>query len=334
MRLTCCLNLVGPLGRAEQTVTLTNLDPGNHYSIRAISTNTAGNSSFSHFIQVQTTPPSGHHGIRLLAASQQDELPSPRASIVQLEKPLEKASEPEASVALDADIEEDTDSEDTVGTLKHKLDCLRQQRDEAERQVIAEVEDAEASRASLTEERDELRLRSEEKDKTLSDFRKQVNDLEKQSKNAQRNKSTKERSLRKKRSERQKMKDDLARWEKEKVDLRAGTEAFRKEKRDLEAAHQEKIAEARKLIEDVNSQSSLLDMQVKDWGMKINALAEEQRKGHKDEGREEQHERHYEDEDPNRDGKILELQARYAELWKLNAKVYMDIRIGNWTSGS
>ena len=199
---------------------------------------------------------------------------------------------------------------------------MRRQRDEAARQLAQDSEEAENTKAALLKERDELKEVVEEKDRASLEFRKQVNELEKQCKASQRRKSTKERAVQQKKAERQKMKDDVARWSAEISEIRSGADALRREKRGLEAAHLDKMAETQKLIHEAHAQSRTLEEEIQDWGKKIKVLEDERKKAHQEQTQEEQEVEKREKEDEQiHDLKIQDLQARYTALWKLNSQV-------------
>lgn len=312
---------VGPIDRALSSVAVNNLKPGNHYGIRAVATNGVGNSSTSRLIQVQTIPEDGHRGTKLLAIMdsgyEKPSLPSRRSS------PTTSTTESSPSQSVTgASGKGDVDSDETVTRLAKKLDALRRQKEEIERQLAEEVEEAESSKATLTRERDDLRRVLEEKEKASLEFKKQVNELEKQCKATQRRKSAKERTLQQKKSERQKMKDQMSKWELESLDMRTQSDTKRRESSQLEEEHTEKMVNTQKQIEGAHAESKVLEEEIQDWGKKIKILEEERRRADQEQDEEEQEgERREKEEEQAHEAKVQELQATYAALWRITSQV-------------
>ena len=219
-------------------------------------------------------------------------------------------------------VNEEFETEDTVAKLKKKLDALRRQRDEAEKQLAQDTEEADDSKTLLLRERDDLKLKVDDKEKASLEVRKQVNDLDKQFKAAQRRKSAKERSLQQKKTERQKMRDDIAKWESETVDQRAAAEELRREKQNMETNHLQSLANIQTMIDEAHAESRKLDDEIKDWGRKIKVVEEERKKADQEQSQEEQEaEVREKEEEQAHDQRMNELQGRYTNLWKHGAEV-------------
>jgi hypothetical protein len=209
-----------------------------------------------------------------------------------------------------------------VVKLTKRLDALRHQKDEAERQLAVDMAEAEASKAALTKERDELRRIVEEKEKAHLEFKKQVNELEKQCKAAQRKKSAKERLLQQKKAEKQKMVDDITRWRNESAEMRRDTEAILKEKEQLDNTHSEKVAKTRTINDAIHAENKVLEEEVRQWGFRIKYLEEERKKQHSEQNEDEREaERHAKEDEQAHETRMQDYQAQYAALWKLNQQV-------------
>ena len=301
---------IGPLHRRDQAITLNRLEPGHHYSIRAISSNTVGNSAYSRFIQVQTAPSDGHKSFELLSAIDQDGTPGPPHA------PSEISAKDTGCVDTPApSITDDRNGDETLVSLKKRLDNLRRQSEEAAQQLAQETKDAESGRVALVKERDELKEAVEQKERESADLRKRVNDLEKLSKSSQRRKSAKERDLQRKRGERQRMRNEMAHWETETTELRSGADALRREKKELDDSHQQGMAELHHRMEDAQARSRAVDRQIQEWGQRIKELEE----GHKrdfDASREEgQQTENLENEGDQQVKRIQDLEAQANELY-------------------
>jgi DNA repair exonuclease SbcCD ATPase subunit len=157
------------------------LQPGHYYGIRAVATNSAGHSTYSRSIHVQTTPPGGHEGVKLLGEVEQneEELDTASKSTNSVEHTVEESN-------VKANGSTNDDAEVKIAALTKELNELRRQRKEQERQFEEEVKEAEKTRSALNDERDELKTILEEREKAHNELKKHVNELEKQSKAAQR----------------------------------------------------------------------------------------------------------------------------------------------------
>ena len=306
---------------SDGSVQLTGLQPGYFYGIRAMATNASENTSYSRLIQVQTIPEDGPRGLKLLASTE----PTPTKRIVpgrRISHTIQSIEHVASNSDLDGAGGNEIDLEENVVKLTKKLDTLRRQKEEAERQLTEEIEDAEASKAALTIERDNLKRLVEEKERSSLEFRKQVKDLEGQWKSAQRRKAAKERLLQQKKAERQKMKNEIEKWVEESEDLREETTAMEREKAELEEQHSARVVEAQALIEEAQVESKTLEDEIRDWGMKIKDLEEGRKRADEEQNEEEQEvERREKEEDQQHETRMQEMQAQYTTLWRMTSEV-------------
>ena len=300
---------------------MNNLKPGSHYGIRAVATNEVGNSSTSRLVQVQTIPEDGHQGTKLLAIMDSS-YEKPKVPMRRDSHAAPTAESSQLQSVTDPSEKSDSDSDETVARLTKKLDSLRRQKEEIERQLAEEIEEAENSKATLTRERDDLRGTVEEKEKASLEFKKQVNELEKQCKAAQRRKSAKERALQQKKSERQKMKDEMSKWEFESLNMRTDSDSKRRESKQLEDDHAEKMANAQQQIREAHAASKVLEEEIQNWGKKIKILEEDRKRADREQNEEEQEaDRREKEEELVHEAKVQELQATYAALWRITSQV-------------
>ena len=308
---------------SDGSVQLTRLQPGYYYGIRAVSTNAAGNSTYSRLIQVQTVPKEGKRGDKVLSG------PEPH---VKRTVSGRRASQPPPSydqlpVPSSHDLigSRGLDVEETIAILTRRLDMLRQQKEEVETQYAQELEDSEKQRSSLTEERDTLKRAVDEKERTSQDLRRQVNDLEKQSKTIQRRRQAKEKTLQQKKAERQKMRDDVERWMNDSVEMQGKAETLRSQKVEVEEAHAKKMEQARDQIEATYAGCRALEEEIRDWGIKIKHLEDDRKKADKVQSEEEvEADRREKDEELRHEARMQEMQSEYTYLWKMNADVSLQ----------
>ena len=323
---------VGEFNRNDASITLTGLVPGNYYGIRAIATNAAGFSSCSRLIQIQTIPLTGATAPRHLAAAaerralaqkQSKQPPSRRQHSQSTTNDNEHTNGQVSNTGLGGD---ESESEETIAFLTKKLNSLRRQQEEIDRQNAEELAENERVKAAGIKEISELRQKVEEKEKAHLEFKKQVNELEKQCKAAQRKKSAKERQLQQKKAETQKRRDDIVRWKAEIIEMQDNTDAMRKEKAELAEAHEKYMASMRKTIDEGNADIKVLEEEIRVWGVKIKAMEDQKRKNDNEQNEEEREaERRERDEEEAHEKRIQELQAQIATLYKLVQQVRLSM---------
>ena len=321
------LYAVGEFDRSDASVQVLGLKPGTYYGIRAIATNSGNLSSQSRLIQVQTVPLSGHDGSRVLAAAEQSgtQTHGRRQGSGQRHSLATSSSEltgrqPQSHSGNG----EDKAPEESMSQMTKRLDFLRCQQEEVDRQIADDLSENERTRTALSKEREELKQKVEEREKAHIDFRKQVNELEKQCKATQRKKSAKERLLQQKKCERQKKVDDIARWRQESAEMHENAEAMEREKIKLEEEHEKKMAATRKLIDEANGDNKILEEEIRIWGVKIKELEEERRKNDSEQDDEEKEaERREREEEEAHEKRVRDLQAQIAEVFRAKQQVSM-----------
>jgi hypothetical protein len=178
------------------------------------------------------------------------------------------------------DVEEDTG--ETVLELTEKLELLRKETEDVEKQIEEEDDEFKASKATLGSDRDRLKQSLKEKDDISRDLKKKVAAADKSSSTAQNRKLTLENQLRDQQDKRTKMGEDMRKWEaqieeidefvqemeKEKVEIKHSTEM---ESETLRAEHLEKQAANRSLEDDIGAKRA----QIKDLEEERKQLAAE-----------------------------------------------------------
>ncbi|KAI5195706.1 hypothetical protein E4T38_08901 [Aureobasidium subglaciale] len=166
-------------------------------------------------------------------------------------------------------------SGDNQQALTEKLDEIGRETAEVDRQIQEEEQEAIAAKASLVKERDELRGELKEKDDTSRDLRKQVNALERNNQAAQNKKNAQEKALQQKQSERQKLKDDAARWQKEMAQITEDMGSIEEQKQTLlQDTEREKVELLEKHAQELQTLRSMED-ENKEVGAQIKKLERE-----------------------------------------------------------
>ena len=276
---------------------MTGLRPGCYYTIRAIATNSAGFSSLSPLIRLRTIPLSGHDQGKLLstaAGRDTDEFPTHQSSREhsgsgngnlsrrnisgrRISSTMGSSEYTNGHAQYSANSSEEGGAEETLPQLTRRLDHLRRQHDEIEMQIAEEEEESDRTKADLVKEREELKQVLKEKDEAQFEFKKQVNELEKHSKAAQRKKSAKERLLHQKQAEKQKMRDDVSRWDREVAEMHRDLEAMEIEKVNLHEVKEKKILDIRKTVDDTQTANKSMEEEIRLKGNQIKALEKERK---------------------------------------------------------
>ncbi|KAK8211312.1 hypothetical protein M8818_003279 [Zalaria obscura] len=148
---------------------------------------------------------------------------------------------------------DEAEPEESQQQLAQKFDEIGREIREIEKQLQEEDQEAIATKAELLKERDEARADLKKKEENSRNLRKEVNALERTNATAQSKKAAQERALSEKRNERQKLKDDTIRWEKETLEFQEDMERLKSEKQSLlENAEQEKQALQEKYQEELD----------------------------------------------------------------------------------
>ena len=337
---------MGEFNRSDASVQVTGLKPGCYYSIRAVATNAANFSSLSPLIRLRTISPGGHDPTKqtsflpakdlegqiqktLLSHEENVQPPAsnhghghghiqPQARRTHSGRRVPSAIEqPESLRDHASSVSSEGDSGDTIPSLTRKLDELRQQQEEIDNQIKEEEDAAEEVKASLVKERDILKQNLKEKEDAQLEVKKQVNELEKHSKAAQRKKSAKERLLQQKHAERQKMKEDVSRWEKEVAQLRKEVRHVNEESVTLAAAREAKVSEIQKLIETCQAANKTMEEEIRTKGSQIQALEKERKSsGNLEQDRGDALEQIEKGKDQVHEMRLNDFQAQFSTLWQ------------------
>ncbi|KAI9885858.1 MAG: Transcription initiation factor TFIID subunit 9 [Watsoniomyces obsoletus] len=206
-------------------------------------------------------------------------------------------------------------AESSVEQLAERLDVIRRETEELQLVKAKEEEDFRETKESLVRERDRLKQLLKEKDEASAELRKEVQSLERQNRVVQSNKSAKERLLRQKQEERQKMEQDVERWKRE-------TEAYVKEMEKMKTRKQRvsenASTELKSMRDNIHeNQTAIKEMEedIRIKGAQIKEFEDERRVQAEEDDRETQErERRAQEEDEKQELKLQELQTTYTKM--------------------
>ncbi|KAK3111197.1 hypothetical protein LTR53_013801, partial [Teratosphaeriaceae sp. CCFEE 6253] len=158
------------------------------------------------------------------------------------------------------EMEPQYESIETIQQLTERLDALRYETDETERQAKDEEEEEVRLKEELTAERDTLRVEAAEKERATRNLKREVNILERQNTAAQNERGKQERLLQQKKMEREKLQGDVVRWEREAAELQGEAARIRKSKGEhLRQVEREKDTLRTKQAEEAAAAKTLED---------------------------------------------------------------------------
>jgi hypothetical protein len=339
---------IGDVASHETSVTIENLQPNHHYTIRIVTFNSSNFQAPSVPIRLRTlsadsdqyyasAPPTS-----ITPATDSDSNPAP---IIRPNKTLADVATPfvapvmtrehsnSTSRARRPDVgrrtspgsqtdqpQDASDATDSIRALTEKLDALRRDLDDMERQIQDEDQDFVTQRVVLIDKRDEKKAALKEKEDASRDLRKEVATLERQSAAAQTRRTQQERVFRQKEAERKKLKDDVAKWTRESVELRETAENIKKEQEEYKESSQQRIQEIKDKYESEIQANKVLEDAIREKGIQIKALEEERKEledgqegGEAPDGTD-----NVEREEDNRWRMTLGLlQQQYAQAWQI-----------------
>ena len=304
---------VGEFGRGDTSIQVTGLKPGHFYNIRVIASNAANFSTLGPLMRLRTLPATSmtvdgapaesneglitepnHNEAATIHTSSAHIEPAVAQQMIrensggvgQSKRPISgRRSVPATSgnehfpsyAAVEGDEERFTGDE-RLETLTKKLDSLRQEQQELDRQILEEEEETKRATADLARERDRLKQTLKEKEEGNAELKRQGNLLNKQQKTAQSRKAQKERLLNAKKAERQKMKDETSRWDREVTDIRRELEEITREKAEAIANKDRDILNIRTSIAEDQTVIKSLEEDIRATGSQIKALEKDREK--------------------------------------------------------
>ncbi|KAF2820172.1 hypothetical protein CC86DRAFT_374411 [Ophiobolus disseminans] len=300
---------IGDISPQETSITIENLQPDHHYVVRIVTLNSSNFQAPSIPIRLRTLPADSDQyynpsASKEIQASNEDDSYTP-TPIIRPNKSLTDVTTPfvapvvmtrehsnstsrlrrpdmgrrnsPASQTIDQarSAVEALDSNDSIRQLTEKLNSLRQELDDMERQIQDEDQEFVTQKAILVDKRDEKKAALKEKEDASRELRKEVATLERQTASAQTKRAQQEKCLKQKEAERKKLKDDIAKWTRETVELREAAERIEKERVEYEANAEKRLQDVKeKHAQELQSNKSLEDA-IREKGIQIKALEEE-----------------------------------------------------------
>lgn len=213
--------------------------------------------------------------------------------------------------------DEQDESEETIKQLTEKLDSLRHEYEDTEKQIDDEEDEFETSRTTMIKERDSLKHGLKEKEEASFELKKQVRELDKLNRSTQSKKAAKEKILHQKLAERQRMKDDLLRWDEEIIEMRKDSEEMEAEKIAVIDGKDKKVTDVKGAIQRCQVSIKSMEEDIRVRGIQILSLEKDRKRP--DEGQSDIDrglERVEKDQDQAWEGKLLALQGKYTSLWQ------------------
>lgn len=173
---------------------------------------------------------------------------------------------------------DEDESPGAIQRLTERLNLLRTEKEKVDRETAEEEEESKRHFTELSKERDKLRQEYKEKEEASAELRKHGNYLDKLNRTAQSKKAAKEKQLQQKRADRQKIKDDIARWEKETAEMKQDTEDMINERADVVASKDREVVEIRQSMSEDVAIIKSLEEEIRVKGAQIKAMEKEQEK--------------------------------------------------------
>lgn len=286
---------MGEFRPGDSSIEILGLLSGHCYSIRISVTNPSGSITIAPIIRVQTgleTAPTSDdtpsQPAFLRTTSSHVEVSEPQTGLKEVGGIVHHSSRGLASSRVAAapayktepagksmgqyDSSDEDDTVERIEQLMGRLETLKNQKDEMDRQIVEDDADFQCQVTDLTKERDRLRQSHKEREEASSELRKQGNQLDKANRLAQSRKAAKERELQSKRMERQKFKADTDRRGQEIQDMLAETEEMSQEKLRVVAEKDHFVEEKRKGILEDQHVIKVLEEELHVKGVQLKAL--------------------------------------------------------------
>ena len=173
-----------------------------------------------------------------------------------------------------SDSDED-ESPEYIQRLSDKLENLKRQKEEVDKQIEDEEAETKAFHNDLAKERDNLKQELREKEENSNDLRRQGNQLDKLNRTAQSRKVAKEKLLLQKKAERQKIQDDIQTWAQEVVEMKQDINEMEKELEFIQVSKDGELANIRKAIAEDQAVIQTLEDEIRVRGAHIRDLEQQ-----------------------------------------------------------
>ena len=336
---------VGEFSRGDTSIQVTGLKPGNYYNIRVLATNPAKFTSLGPLIRLRTipSPKSSTHAssnpgdstgdtepaaVHATSTPFEAALPSPTARDLngaqhqtkrtvsgRRNSPATSGEQSNGQVIQTEGSDED-ESPEAILRLTEKLNSLRNEVQRIDRETYEEEQDSKRYLAELTKERDSLKQVLKEKEEASSELRRHGNYLDKLNRTAQSKKAAKEKQLQQKKADRQKLRDDIARWDRETIEMKQDIEEMEREKADIIAAKDKEVAEIRKGIAEDVAVIKSLEEEIRIKGVQIKSMEKDREKLSNAGSEDHERSRSEKENDQEWETKFLAIQGQLGSLWQ------------------
>lgn len=337
---------VGEFSRGDTSIQITGLKPGNYYNIRVLATNSAHFTSLGPLIRLRTTPSSKSSthassipgdsagdtepaAVRATSTPFEAALPSPtvrdssgtqhqtkRTVSGRRNSPATSGGEQSNGQMIQTEGSDEDESPETILRLTERLDVLRNEVQRTDRETYEEEQESKRYLAELTKERDDLKQVLKEKEDASSELRRRGNYLDKLNRTAQSKKAAKEKQLQQKKADRQKLRDDTARWDRETIEMKGDTEDMEREKADFIAAKDKEVADIRKGIAEDIAVIKSLEEEIRIKGVQIKSMEKDRERLSNDGGEEPERSRSERENDQEWETKVHAIQAQLGSFWQ------------------
>jgi DNA repair exonuclease SbcCD ATPase subunit len=300
---------VGEFSRGDTSIQVTGLKPGQFYSLRVIASNAASFSTLGPLIHLRTLPlhtkgngapitfheravADGEHmeaaGIRISSTHPEPTTSQPmtrehsgghgqprRAGSGRRNSPASLGAENVLAHTTATDGAEACSEDNSIEHLTARLDSLRHEQQELDKQILEEELDFKDSIANLLRERDQLKQTLKEREDASNELKKQGNLTFKQQKTAQNRKAQKERLLNERNAERKKTKEEISKWNQEIIDMRQDVEDMSREQANVTSSKDRAMADVRTAVAEDQAVIKTLEEDIRATGSRIKALQED-----------------------------------------------------------
>jgi hypothetical protein len=316
---------VSDLSPLETSIAVADLKPGTNYIIRVVAVNPLNFEAKSEPIHVQTreagtgdffrkrdSQDAGAEGAATSAAEKSDTVPTVRSYKLLGDASAAAAAAPtmmrehsgsisqggrksisgrriSAAASHEHGLQESVDEgEETVRELTAKLDKLNQEIEGAREDIAKEDDEFHEQQTGLNLSKGELKQAVTDKESASKALKKQVADLGGQNSSAQAKRQAAERRLLSKQEERLKLHEDIRRWEKEVVLMRADAESLAEKKLTARSEADEELEKLRAEVAEETATNKTMEEEVRQARTEVKEL--ENQKVHMDqEGTDEVH---------------------------------------------
>ena len=209
----------------------------------------------------------------------------------------------------------------SVEGLTRRLESLRQEQQDLDRQMHEEDTQSKKSLAELANERDRLRQVLKEREDATTELRKLGRSLDNNHRVAQSRRAQKEQSLNQKRAERQKMQDDISMWKTEITAMRQDTQYMLDQMTEVSRAKDHDVRGMRITIEEEQATTKTLEEDIRARGVEIKAMEKEREQ--LSDGGEEVHQLVKQDMEDDRawESQNASRQEEHRKLWQTYQQV-------------